>query len=385
MFQVIGLLDHSDLLAKVWLCYQKYSSIPTYTQRKQMIKTTQAAILETCGSPLIIREILLPDLLPGQVLVKVFFSGVCRSQLMEVRGKRGVDPWLPHLLGHEGSGEVLAVGEGVKKIKKGDEVILGWVKGQGMDAPGAKYLYNGRVINSGKVTTFSNHTVVSENRLVKKPVGLARDEAILFGCALPTGSGMVLNEVKPVDGSTVVILGLGGIGLSALMSLRAFNCRKVIAIDVSDEKLALAVDLGATHIINSERDDVNGLVLNITNGGADHCIESAGTVATIELGFSLIRKGGGKLLFASHPPEVDKIAISPFELICGKQIAGSWGGASVPDRDIPRLYEVIQATKTPIKRLINKTYSLEKINDALDDLEAGCVFRPLIKMQHDPL
>lgn len=101
-----------------------------------MIKTTQAAVLEICENPLVIREINLPDLLPGQVLVKVLFSGVCRSQLMEVRGNRGTDQWLPHLLGHEGPGEVLAVGKGVTKVKKGDEVILGWVKGPGMDAPG---------------------------------------------------------------------------------------------------------------------------------------------------------------------------------------------------------------------------------------------------------
>jgi S-(hydroxymethyl)glutathione dehydrogenase / alcohol dehydrogenase len=347
-----------------------------------MIKTTQAAVLETCGSPLVIKEIQLPDLLPGQVLVKIYFSGVCRSQLMEVHGKRGIDPWLPHLLGHEGSGEVLAVGEGVKKVKKGDEVILGWVKGQGMEAPGANYLCDGKIVNSGKVTTFSNHTIVSENRVVKKPAGLARDEAILFGCALPTGSGMVLNEVQPLDGSTVVVLGLGGIGLSALMALKAFNCSKVIAIDVSDEKLALAVDVGATHIINPVRDNVNELVSNLTNGGADNCIESAGTVATIELGFSLIRKCGGKLLFASHPPEVDKISISPFELICGKQIAGSWGGASRPDRDIPLLYEVLRNTNAPLKKLITKIYRLDEINEALNDLEAGSVFRPLIKMDH---
>jgi S-(hydroxymethyl)glutathione dehydrogenase/alcohol dehydrogenase len=348
-----------------------------------MIKTTQAAVLETCGSPLVIREILIPDLLPGQILVKVYFSGVCRSQLMEVRGKRGIDPWLPHLLGHEGSGEVLAVGKGVKKVKKGDEVILGWVKGQGMEAPGAKYLCNGQVINSGKVTTFSNHTVVSENRVVKKPDGLARDEAVLFGCALLTGSGMVLNEIQPLNGSTIIVLGLGGIGLSALMAIKAFNCSKVIAIDVSDEKLALAVDLGATHIINPVRDNVGELVSNLTSGGADYCIESAGTVATIELGFSLIRKGGGKLLFASHPPEVDKIAISPFELICGKQIAGSWGGASLPDRDVYHLYKVLRNANVPLKRLINKTYRLDEINEALDDLEAGCVFRPLIEMRHN--
>ncbi len=348
-----------------------------------MIKTTTAAVLVTCGRPLVIKKILLPDLLPGQVLVKIFFSGVCRSQLMEVRGKRGIDPWLPHLLGHEGSGEVLAVGKGVKKVKKGDEVILGWVKGDGMEAPGAKFLCNGETVNSGKVTTFSNHTIVSENRLVKKPDGMARDEAILFGCALPTGSGMVLNEVQPFEGSTVVVLGLGGVGLSALLALKVFSCSKIIAIDVSDEKLALALEIGATHIINPLKDNVNKIVSNLTNGGADNCIESAGTVATIELGFSLIRKGGGKLLFASHPPEVDKIAISPFDLICGKQIAGSWGGASLPDRDIPRLFEVLQKTNAPLKKLISKIYRLDEINEALNDLEAGRVFRPLIEMKHN--
>jgi S-(hydroxymethyl)glutathione dehydrogenase/alcohol dehydrogenase len=301
---------------------------------------------------------------------------------MEVRGKRGADQWLPHLLGHEGSGEVLAVGEGVTKVKKGDHVILGWVKGEGIDAPGAKYLCNGNVVNSGKVTTFSNHTIVSENRIVKKPEGLALDEAVLFGCALPTGSGMVLNEVQPIDGSTVAVVGLGGIGLSALMALRAYNCKKVIAIDISDDKLALANDLGATHGFNPNRENVIDKVLNLTNGGVDNCIESAGSISSIELGFAIIRKGGGKLLFASHPPENEKISLTPFELICGKNISGSWGGASLPDRDVQKMYEVIKSTGVSLKKLINKTYGLGEINDALYDLEKGNVLRPLIKMDH---
>lgn len=350
-----------------------------------MIKHTQAAVLEVCGEPLVIKQIEIPDLLPGQVLVEVYYSGVCRSQLMEARGMRGVDPWLPHLLGHEGSGLVLAVGDGVTKVKKGDEVILGWVKGEGMDAPGAKYLCDGKIINSGKVTTFSNHTVVSENRVVIKPAGLSRDEAILFGCALQTGSGMILNEVKPLDGSTVAVLGLGGIGLSALMALRAFKCSQVIAIDVSDEKLSQAINLGATHVLNPLRNEVAEEVLRLTNGGVDHCIESAGTVATIELGFSLIRKGGGKLLFASHPPDADKISLSPFDLICGKEIAGSWGGASMPDRDIPLLYEILRNINAPLKKMITKVYTLDEINEALDDLENGRVFRPLISMKNNQI
>ncbi|MCX6733045.1 MAG: zinc-binding dehydrogenase [Candidatus Roizmanbacteria bacterium] len=347
-----------------------------------MPRYTRAAVLEVLGQPLAIREILLPDLLPGQVLVKVFFSGVCRSQLMEVNGGRGSDPWLPHLLGHEGSGQVLEVGKGVTKVLPGDEVILGWVKGEGLDAPGAKYLCAGQTINSGKVTTFSNYTVVSESRVVRKPSGLPLDVAVLFGCALPTGAGMVLNELQPAVGSSVVVLGLGGIGLSALMALCAFECKDVIAIDLSDEKLALAKEFGATHVLNPSRDNVLEKVLKLTSGGADACVESAGTAASIELGFALIRKGGGKLLFASHPAEGEMIRLAPHELISGKRIAGSWGGGSMPDRDIPRMFKIFSDCNVPLDRLLTRRYRLEEINRALDDLEAGTVFRPLIAMDH---
>ena len=347
-----------------------------------MIKITRAAILETLGSPLAIRNIEVPPLLHGQVLVQIFFSGVCRSQLMEVRGARGPDQWLPHLLGHEGSGQVLEVGKGVTKVKPGDEVILGWIKGVGLDAPGAKYQCNGQVVNSGMVTTFSNHTIVSESRVVKKPLDLPRDVAVLFGCALPTGTGMIFNELPPADGSSVVVLGLGGIGLSALIALSTFACKQIIAIDLSDEKLALAKSFGASHVLNAHQANVIDQVLKITEGGADICIESAGTVASIEFGFALIRKGGGKLLFASHPPEGDMIRLAPHELISGKQIAGSWGGGSRPDRDIPRMCELISKGKIPLDRLLTKRYRLEEINEALDDLDAGTVFRPLIAMDH---
>lgn len=347
-----------------------------------MIIRTLAAVLEETGKPLVIKELDIPDLQPGQVLVKVFFSGVCRSQLMEVRGGRGPDPWLPHLLGHEGSGQVLAVGEGVTKVYPGDDVILGWVKGEGLDAPGAKYYWKGQTINSGRMTTFCNYTIVSESRVVKKPNGLPRDLAALFGCALPTGAGMVINELQPPAGSSVVVLGLGGIGLSALMALSAFKCKEIIAIDLSDNKLALARDLGATYVLNPSHEDVIEKVLKLTAGGADACVESGGTTSSIELGFAVIRKGGGKLLFASHPTEGETIKLAPHELISGKQIAGSWGGGSMPDRDIPRMFKIFSDGNIPLDRLITKRYRLEQINEALADLEAGTVFRPLIEMDH---
>lgn len=345
-----------------------------------MTKFTRAAVLEELGKPLTIRDIELPELLPGQVLVEVFFSGVCRSQLMEVRGGRGPDPWLPHLLGHEGSGKILEVGAGVTKVCPGDEVILGWVKGEGIDAPGAMYRCNGQTINSGRVTTFSNHTIVSESRVVRKPPGLPRDVAVLFGCALPTGAGMIFNELQPAAGSSVVVLGLGGIGMSGLIALGAFECKDVIAIDLSDEKLALAKEFGATHVLNPARDDVIDQVLKLTLGGADACVESAGTVASIELGFALIRKAGGKLLFASHPAEGAKIQLAPHELLSGKQIAGSWGGGSMPDRDIPRIWKAFDGGNIQLNRLLPRRYRLDEVNQALDDLEAGTAFRPLIAM-----
>ena len=347
-----------------------------------MVKFANAAILEKIGDPLTIKSIKIPGLLKGQVLIKVLFSGVCRSQLMEVNGARGDDKWLPHLLGHEGAGIVLDVGLGVTKVAIGDEVILGWIKGEGIDAPGAKYYCGSKIINSGAVTTFSNYTIASENRLVKKPVGLAMDVATLFGCALPTGAGMVLNESNTLPSSQVVVLGLGGIGLSALMAFKAINVKKIIAIDVSDEKLGLAKQLGATHTINSLNENIELAISKLSNYGVDICIESAGTVATIELGFRLIRKNGGQLLFASHPPEGEKISLEPHELISGKKIAGSWGGATNPDIDVPRMYKLFSDAQIPLKSLLTKRYSLDQINLALNDLAVGRVFRPLIVMEH---
>ena len=346
------------------------------------IKTAIAAILVKLNEPLEVREIELPLLLRGQVLVKVLFSGVCRSQVMEVQGGRGFDCWLPHLLGHEGSGIVLEVGEGVSKVKPGDEVILGWIKCRGLDAPGAKYSHGNQVINSGMVTTFSNYTIASESRLVVKPPSLPFDAAVLFGCALPTGAGMVLNELKPSVDQTVIVLGLGGIGLAALMALKASGVTSIIAIDISNEKLALAKKLGAKYIFNSSQQGLHQSVLEITSGGADMCVESGGKIETIELGFSLIHKNGGSLLFASHPPEGKMIRLSPHELISGKKIAGSWGGGASPDRDIPMMHALFKRENTPFGELLTKRYSLEQINEALDDLEAGRVFRPLIVMQH---
>lgn len=341
----------------------------------------KAAVLFELNKPLKIIELDLPELLTGQVLIKVFYSGVCRSQLMEARGLRGEDQWLPHLLGHEGSGEVISVGDGVTKVKKGDLVVLGWIKGEGLEAPGAKYAAGNQTINSGRVTTFSNYTIVSENRLVHLPEGIPLDIAVLFGCALPTGAGIVFNELKPAENESVAVIGLGGIGLSALMAIVESKPKVLIAIDVSEEKLEMARLFGATHIVNSQHQNVKDEVKAITGSGVDACIESGGKIETIELGFSII-KNSGRVYFASHPAAGQFIKLDPFELISGKRIFGSWGGGCNPDIDVPRLAKSYHLGHFPLEKLIGKRYDLEQINEALDDLENGRVFRPLIKMTH---
>ncbi len=344
----------------------------------------KAAVLSKTGESLqIISDIKAPKLSTGQILVKVAFSGVCHSQLMEARGKRGEDKFLPHMLGHEGSGTVLEVGANVTKVKPGDKVILGWIKGEGLDVPGTKYISGDQIINAGGVTTFSDFTIVSENRCVKLPDGVPLDIAVLFGCAILTGAGIVMNRIRPETGSTVAVFGLGGIGLSALMACGLFGCSELIAVDVEDDKLELAREFGATHIINSTRLDPIAEILKSTGGkGVDYSVEAAGHSKTIETAFLSVRKFGGLCVFASHPHAGAKIELDPYDLICGRRIEGSWGGSSCPDKDIPLLAGLYLEGKLPLEKLLSNRYSLIDINQALDDLENRKIVRGLIEMDN---
>lgn len=348
------------------------------------MKEFHAAVLIKINKPLSIKKIKSNPLKRGQVLVKILYSGVCRSQLMEIEGKRGDDIWLPHLLGHEGSGIIEEIGQDVKKFKKGDEVILTWLKGDGIEAEPAKYncTEDNSIINAGKVTTLSNYSVVSENRLVKKPEVLSFDQAVLFGCALPTGAGMVINEIPLDKNIPVVVLGLGGIGLSAIAMLISREYKNIVAIDISKDKLDLVKSWGKVNVLNANDPKMPKKMNKIFPNGAKFCIESAGKVSSIELGFSLINKAEGNLIFASHPPEGEKIKLSPHELISGKSIKGSWGGSTKLERDLPVICNDLLRKDFPLKDLLSKPYSLNQINNSFNDLKSGKVLRPLIKMEH---
>ncbi len=342
----------------------------------------KAAVLFECQQDLKLIEINnYPPLKRGQVLVKIFYSGICQSQLMEISGQRSNDPYLPHMLGHEGVGEVVSVGQDVTKVRPGNRVILGWVKGSGIDAGGSQFTVNKQIINAGAVTTFSEYSIVSENRLVLLPEGIPLHIAPLFGCAIPTGAGLVFNEIKPPAKSKVAVFGLGGIGFSSLLAMNSFDVSELIAIDVEDEKLEMAKKFGATKVINASRQDPVEQILKLTDGlGVDISIEAAGFCKTIEQAFAATKRWGGKCYFTSHPKHGDLLHLDPFELLCQKQIFGTSGGGSKPDTDIPFFAKLYLEKKLPLDELVSKPYTLDQINVAIEAVKTKKVFRAIIKI-----
>lgn len=342
----------------------------------------KGAVLYETNRPLQLESgIEVPDLAAGQVLIKLAYAGVCHSQVMEARGGRGIDRYLPHLLGHEGTGVVVDAGPNVDKVRSGQRVVLGWMKGTGADVPSTRYRQGNDVINAGAVTTFNEYAVVSENRCTPLPDGVPMDVGVLFGCAVPVGAGIVTNTIQPTPGSTVAVFGLGGVGLSALMTCRLYDCSQVIAVDVAPEKLELAARLGATMTIDAAQQDPVAEIRRATGGaGVDYGIEAAGLTRTIEQAFEATRRFGGLCVFASHPRSGERISLDPFELICGKRLVGSYGGDSNPDRDIARLADLYRAGRLLLDAMFTRRYTLDEINLALDDLEQRRSLRPLIEI-----
>ncbi|MDX2346807.1 MAG: zinc-binding dehydrogenase [Legionella sp.] len=344
-------------------------------------ETFSAAVLMKTSEPLqIINNICMPTPKKGQVLVKIRYAGLCHSQLMEIKGARGEDKYLPHMLGHEGVGQVVAIGEGVSKVNLEDTVVLSWIKGEGIDAGGAQYqTTDGLIINSGAITAFSEYALVSENRLLLKPAGTPDKLSVLYGCALPTGFGMVVNNLPEQATGHIGFLGLGGIGISALLAAKLYDFSQVIVIDVNPDKLALAKTLGATHAINARDPDFIEQIYQLTDGvGLDYCFESAGKAETIEKAYALTRRQGGLCIFASHPPHGDKIQLDPFDLICGKNIRGTWGGETQPERDIKQFSGLYDKGQLPLDALISQSYRLDEINEAVNDLTQQNIVRALI-------
>lgn len=343
------------------------------------MKTLAALLVET-GRPLELAEITLPALRPGQVVVEIAYSGVCHTQLLECRGHRGPDRFLPHCLGHEGSGIVMETGPGVTKVKPGDTVVLSWLKGSGSTVVGTQYDWNGRAVNAGPVTTFQRHAVVSDSRLTVIPNGFPLATAALVGCAVPTGVGVVFNTAAARPGQSIAVFGAGGIGLCAIAAARATGCDPVIAVDVLPSKLEIARTMGATHTVDAAREDVVAAIKAICPTGLDIAIESSGRPAVMAQSLSAVRPQGGTTVVVGNAHAGETLSIDPQQLNQGKRLLGTWGGDSDPDRDYARYCRLLTAGKIDIAPLLSTPYPLERINAALDDLEAGHVARPLIAM-----
>jgi S-(hydroxymethyl)glutathione dehydrogenase/alcohol dehydrogenase len=340
---------------------------------------TLAAVLVQLNKPLEIAELEIPSLKRGQVLVQMHYSGLCHAQLNEWKGAKGPDPYLPHTLGHEGSGIVLEVGEGVTKVKPGDPVVLSWIKGTGIDVPSTTYQMNGKAVNSGAISTFLEKTIVSENRVIPISADISLREAALLGCAIPTGAGVVFNDMKIKEGQSIAIFGIGGIGSSALIAARHAHAYPIIAIDVHEEKLARAQELGATHTIHARQVDPVAQLLNITMGkGVDFALESAGRQEAMETAYRCVKSSGGYCVLAGNLPTGEKIHIDPFDLILGKRIAGTWGGSSSIDQDIPRFADIFIRNSNVLKKLISHEVRLDKINELMEKLNSGLIARGLI-------
>ena len=341
------------------------------------MKTT-AAVLVELGKPLELADLEVPVLKPGQVLVEVVHSGVCHTQLGEARGHRGEDRFLPHCLGHEGSGIVREVGPGVAKVKPGDRVILSWIKGTGADVPGTVYGWNGRAVNAGGITTFATHSVISENRLTPVPEGMSLRLAALVGCAVPTGAGVVFNTARPQPGQSAVVFGVGGIGSCAVAAAALAGCTPVIAVDINVDKLALARRLGATHAIDSKKSDAVSEVLKLCTGGADFAVEATGLPAVMRQALACVRHQGGAAVVVGNARFGSTLEIDPRELNMGKRLLGTWGGDNVPDRDFPRYCKLLTAGRLDLEPLLSGGYGLADVNRALDDLEHGRAARPIL-------
>jgi len=335
----------------------------------------KAAILETLRAPLVLDDIEVPALDVGQVLVEIRQTGICGAQLGEIDGKKGDDKFLPHLLGHEGGGVVLETGPGVTEVHKGDHVVLHWRKGAGIQAKPAKYAWNGRPVNSGWVTTFNQCAVVSENRVTPIAKDIPFEVAALMGCAVTTALGLINNLAQVKIGQSLAVFGCGGVGLSIVQGAVMVSADPIIAIDIYDEKLALAREFGATHLINSAKSDVREQVKAIVgSSGVDVFVENTGLVRLIETAYALTANTG-KTILVGVPKHDEDITIHSLPLHFGKVLTGCEGGSTDPTVDIPRYLKLYKRGKLRLDRLITHRLPFAEINTALDKVRAGEVGR----------
>ncbi|HJQ59279.1 MAG TPA: alcohol dehydrogenase catalytic domain-containing protein [Vineibacter sp.] len=369
----------------------------------------RAAILTTCSAPqpfakskpLSIEEVELDPPGEGEVLVKVGGAGLCHSDLSIINGDRPRP--VPLVPGHEGAGEIVEVGAGVHDVKVGDHICFTFnvscgrcrrclegrpyiceravaPRAAGQLLSGAKRLRRGGepLDHASGVSCFAEYAVVDRGSVVVIDRSLPLDVAALFGCAVVTGVGAVVNTARIEPGSTVAIVGLGGVGLSGLLGAVLGGAGRIIAIDLSDDKLGLARQLGATDTVNARDADHVAQVRDMTNGGVDYAFDLAGTIKAMETAYGVTRWGGTTVSAGLSPFDADFTFKQSLLVTEEKTIKGSYMGSCVPVRDIPRFIALYQQGKLPVDRMVSQRVSLDELNEGFDRLQAVATVRQLL-------
>lgn len=356
----------------------------------------KAVILEHGNSPLIVDHVTFKGPLePGQVLIKVHYSGICGKQIEEYEGVRP-DPYLPHMLGHEGGGVVLDIGPGVSKVAPQDHVVLHWLKGSGIQSLTPYYTRNGQRVNAGCVTTFNEYAVISENRITKIPKEVSLKIACLLGCCVTTGVGVILNDAKPLPEESIAVFGCGGVGLNAIQAAKLMHAYPIIAVDKKEPSLRLARKFGATHTLNATDCNVIEEIRKITNPYGNKTIEDAKNFNLKEPGAdyvicaladprgieTAIYSGAipGKVFLVGVPPYHSKITTNTFDIHASRILRGSHGGGAIPDRDIIKYLSLYNKGLLKFDELITNEVKLDEVNEGLALARTGQVGRCVINM-----
>ena len=342
----------------------------------------KAAVLVEINQPLIVAELQMPEVLSyGQVHVDLLYSGICGAQINEIEGAKGPDKFLPHLLGHEGSGIVQRIGPGVKTVKPGDHVVLHWRPSSGLQAEPAKYIWNGRAVNAGWVTTFNDEAIISENRLTVIPQDFDLGLAPLFGCAVTTAVGVINNDAQLKIGQSIVIFGIGGVGLNIAQAAQMVSGNPIIGVDIVDSKIEKSKSWGVNYGFNSvTTPNLKEQILRLVgSGGADVVVDTTGRPRVIELAYELTH-ADGRTILVGVPRKGDNVNIYTLPLHFNKILTGSHGGSAVPDIEIPRLIRLVNQGLMKLDGLFTHKFSLANINVAIAALRSGEAGRVLIKM-----
>jgi S-(hydroxymethyl)glutathione dehydrogenase / alcohol dehydrogenase len=345
------------------------------------VKTAKAAILAESRKPLVVDEIAFPDELNvGQVLVKVLYTTICGAQINEIQAAKGPDKFLPHLLGHEASASVVETGLGVTTVKPGDTVVLHWRPSLGIQCQPPSYKWRGAKLNAGWVATFGEYAVVSENRMTVIPADYDLKVAPLLGCAVTTAAGVINNDANVKIGESVVVFGVGGVGLNVVQFAHLAGAHPIVAVDLIEAKLDMAKTRGATHVLNGATiADMPGEIRKIVGDkGPDKVIETTGAKSVIELAYDFTHADGTCVL-VGVPSE--KVSIYTLPIHFNKVLTGSHGGDARPHIDIPRLIRLNQAGRLTFEGIITHEFPLEAINEALDMVRGGSAGRVLVRVQ----